>query len=262
LYANVIEEITPKQCSRCENFLPQSAFYKRSDTKSGFRSHCKACINKPELVKLDSNVVEEITSKQCTKCEQILPRSAFGADLRNNSGLKSQCKACCGKAVAKWKEKNKEKSKQWRKENQDKLKNGLKKHRKTDKYKKRKNKYVREKRALDPKFKMLCILRGRLVDALRGKAKADTTKKMLGCDLQFFKNFIQAKFKPGMNWQNHGSGDGKWQLDHIQPCSSFDLSDFEQQKKCFHYTNMQPLWAYENLQKSNKLDWKPADANA
>ena len=102
------------------------------------------------------------------------------------------------------------------------------------------------------------LLQSRLHAALRGELKAAKTQELLGCDLQFFKDFIEAKFKPGMNWQNHGSGDGKWQIDHILPCASFNLTDVEQQKKCFHYSNMQPLWAHENLEKSNKLDWKPA----
>ena len=54
-----------------------------------------------------------------------------------------------------------------------------------------------------------------------------------------------------MTWNNHGIY--TWHIDHIKPCDSFDLSNEEDQKKCFHYTNMQPLWALENLSKSNKI---------
>lgn len=56
-----------------------------------------------------------------------------------------------------------------------------------------------------------------------------------------------------MNWDNHGRGKGKWNIDHIYPCASFDLNKESEQKKCFNYTNLQPLWSEENLKKSDKL---------
>jgi hypothetical protein len=73
----------------------------------------------------------------------------------------------------------------------------------------------------------------------------------MGCNVQFLKTYLETKFKPGMTWDNYGR-DG-WHIDHIIPVSSFDLSDITQVYKCFHYSNLQPLWAYENLTKSNKV---------
>jgi hypothetical protein len=70
----------------------------------------------------------------------------------------------------------------------------------------------------------------------------------LGCSKQDFILYFQAKFKEGMTWENHG----EWHIDHIKPCASFNLLDEEEQKKCFHYTNLQPLWASENLSKGSK----------
>ena len=61
--------------------------------------------------------------------------------------------------------------------------------------------------------------------------------------------YLQGKFKEGMHWNNLG----KWHIDHIRPCASFDLTDPEQQKQCFHYTNLQPLWAAENIRKGAKV---------
>ena len=52
-----------------------------------------------------------------------------------------------------------------------------------------------------------------------------------------------------MTWDNYG----EWHIDHIKPCCGFDLTDFEQQKKCFHYTNLQPLWAKDNITKNGKF---------
>jgi hypothetical protein len=71
---------------------------------------------------------------------------------------------------------------------------------------------------------------------------------LLGCSVSFLKGFLEAKFTEGMTWQNHG----EWHIDHIKPCASFNLLDEEEQKKCFHYTNLQPLWAAENLSKGCK----------
>jgi hypothetical protein len=59
-----------------------------------------------------------------------------------------------------------------------------------------------------------------------------------------------------MTWENHGRYG--WHIDHIRPCASFDLADPEQQRKCFHYTNLQPLWASENMRKGDK--WEPVAA--
>ena len=61
--------------------------------------------------------------------------------------------------------------------------------------------------------------------------------------------YLENKFQKGMNWKNQGRYG--WHIDHIKPCSKFDLSDPDQQKKCFNYKNLQPLWAAENIKKSN-----------
>jgi hypothetical protein len=82
-------------------------------------------------------------------------------------------------------------------------------------------------------------------------SKASGTVDLVGCSIAELQSHLASKFKPGMSWANHGR-DG-WHIDHIIPCSLFDLTDSEQQKKCFHYTNLQPLWAIENIKKSNKL---------
>ena len=74
------------------------------------------------------------------------------------------------------------------------------------------------------------------------------TMKLIGCDIPHLIKHLESNFKDGMTWDNYG----KWHVDHIQPCISFDLEDINQQKKCFHYTNLQPLWAKENWLKGDK----------
>ena len=112
-------------------------------------------------------------------------------------------------------------------------------------------KYQSNKRKTDPIYKIRLLLSNRLNHALRGELKADNTMNLVGCSGEFLKQYLENQFKPGMTWQNHTVTG--WHIDHIMPCSNFDLSKPEQQKKCFHYTNLQPLWYDENIRKSNKV---------
>jgi hypothetical protein len=72
---------------------------------------------------------------------------------------------------------------------------------------------------------------------------------LIGCSMDELKIHLSSMFKEGMSWDNYG----KWHIDHIKPCASFNLSDPAQQKECFHYSNLQPLWAIENIKKSDQL---------
>ena len=81
--------------------------------------------------------------------------------------------------------------------------------------------------------------------------KCKKTLELTGCTLEFLYNYLESKFTKGMSWDNYGKFG--WHIDHIIPCSSFDMSNPEEQKKCFHYTNLQPLWWLDNLKKSNKI---------
>ena len=84
-----------------------------------------------------------------------------------------------------------------------------------------------------------------------GANKSDKTIKLLGLNFKEFKEYFEKLFKKGMNWENHG----EWHIDHIIPCAKFDLTNPKQQKVCFNYKNLQPLWAEENLKKSDKTDY-------
>ena len=103
-----------------------------------------------------------------------------------------------------------------------------------------------------PEGKIAHSLRNRIRLAIKGQgAKKDKTSlKLVGCTLNFLKNHIEKKFKPGMTWENYERYG--WHLDHIIPLSKFDPNNFDDIKKANHYTNLQPLWAEENLKKSDK----------
>jgi 5-methylcytosine-specific restriction endonuclease McrA len=87
--------------------------------------------------------------------------------------------------------------------------------------------------------------------ALKNNAKAGHTVELLGCSIEDLRSHLEQQFTPGMTWDNYGVHG--WQIDHIIPLSYFNLSDPEQQKRAWHYTNLQPLWAVDNIRKSNKI---------
>jgi hypothetical protein len=87
-----------------------------------------------------------------------------------------------------------------------------------------------------------------------GAGRKDRVIDLLGCTYEFFKGYIEGKFTEGMKWEYVFSG--VIHLDHKKPCSKFDLNNIEQQRECFHYTNMQPLWAFDNMVKHDKYEEK------
>ncbi|NDD52422.1 hypothetical protein EBZ39_00835 [bacterium] len=109
--------------------------------------------------------------------------------------------------------------------------------------------YEYMERSPDAKIKLR--LRSRIIGALKsaGTRKNKKTTELLGCDIMTARKHIEAQFKEGMSWDNYANN--TWHIDHIRPCASFDLTDPEQQKQCFHYTNLQPLWAWENDSKGS-----------
>ena len=90
-------------------------------------------------------------------------------------------------------------------------------------------------------------IRERIRIALKGNPKSARITELLGCSIAELRSHLETQFQDGMSWNNHEQFG--WHIDHIKPCASFDLSDPQQQRQCFHYTNLQPLWWLENLKK-------------
>lgn len=103
-----------------------------------------------------------------------------------------------------------------------------------------------------PWVKISSVCRARIRAAMKGNPqKGERSIELIGCSWLFLKKYIESKFLPGMSWSNysvHG-----WHIDHIIPCASFDLTKKEERLKCFHYTNLQPLWAKDNIIKKDKI---------
>lgn len=101
-----------------------------------------------------------------------------------------------------------------------------------------------------PVKKLAHNLRNRLSKFIRRRSGRDATEILLGCSFAEFAKYIEGQFRSGMTWRNYGR---VWHIDHILPVSAFDLADAEQQRRCFHFSNLRPLLARLNLRKTNKI---------
>lgn len=133
------------------------------------------------------------------------------------------------------KERLADRQREWRKENRD-------------GYRAIANRYKAKRNREDSYFRLSNRLRERLRRVLNraGVTKSSKTIEMTGCNWDQLRQHFENQFQAGMSWDNIG----EWHIDHIRPCASFDLTDPEQQKQCFHYTNLQPLWASQNMEKA------------
>lgn len=96
--------------------------------------------------------------------------------------------------------------------------------------------------------KLIRSLRRRYEKIYRGQALTSRCRELVGIDLDGLRQHLQSQFLPGMSWENWSFRG--WHLDHKRPLSSFDLSRPDQEREAFHYTNLQPLWAADNLRKN------------
>lgn len=128
--------------------------------------------------------------------------------------------------------------KAWREDNRDRI-----------------NAICRTKRKINPQYALKNNLRCRMNAALRniGLKRDKPLEALIGCTIQELCAHLESKFTDGMTWANRGHTGRVWQIDHIRPCASFDLTDPVQRAACFHYTNLQPLWAFDNLSKGAKV---------
>lgn len=116
------------------------------------------------------------------------------------------------------------------------------------------NSYINIRNKNDPDFKLRGSLRARVRAALKSNntQKSFKTMELVGCTINQLWIHLEKQFKPGMTRKNHGLGANRWHVDHIIPVSKFDLTDPDQQRICFNFRNLQPLWQPDNFRKSNK----------
>jgi hypothetical protein len=208
-----------------------------------------------------------MTTKICTKCQKELPATAeFFHRGVGKYGFRAACKKCLSHYFSRHYQKNRkkklehkcryyienqttilEKERQYWEEN----KSWLNKNRR-ERYKKDKKKiYEMKKKTIENNlnYRIGKNLRTRLWQALKNNQKKGSAVRDLGCSIEYLRSYLEAKFEKDMSWDNYG----EWHMDHIMPLAHFDLTDRKQLLKACHYTNLQPLWAGENMSKKAKM---------
>jgi hypothetical protein len=225
----------PKFCPTCNKTKELTDFNKNKNRKDGYQRECRDCChnhhNKHYHTKKSPRLKENIKEghKICTSCKQELLLTEFKPG-KGRFGVGANCKTCFNK---KWNEYQKRTGQN-------------KKHNKL-------------KRQTDIQWKLKQILRGRYLDALKRHTSGGKVNKhhsaidLLGCSIEFYKQYLEQQFKSDMTWKNHGI---LWEIDHIKPCAAFDLTDSKQQQECFNYLNTQPLYYSDNRIKKDKYEEK------
>lgn len=203
--------------------------------------------------------------KYCSqKCCQARADRDF--KRRNADKLRERSKLAARRYRAEWDEETRAKKREEVRENnkkwyyalseEERRERSRRQYENCDKERKRKlaRKNRRKKYKNNENYKMRCVLRQRVRAALLNQSttKFAPTMEMLGCTIEELRAHIEAQFEPWMTWDNWAHD--TWHIDHIKPCASFDLTDPEQQRECFHYTNLRPLEATENMRKHARLN--------
>lgn len=193
--------------------------------------------------------------KVCNHCKICKPISDFGKNKgkKRKDGtqlefLYSYCKACHAKKARERRAADPEKRRRINRESRARKKAGIRRKlpQSWEENKVKKREYARKRYHTNENYRIRTRLRNRLYKALRGNKKSKKTMELVGMPIHEFKQYIEAQFVEGMTWNNID-------IDHILPCASFDMTNKEEQQKCFHYTNLQPMFRPENQSKGAKI---------
>lgn len=229
-----------RTCTKCKIEKELTEFYKHREGKDGINNQCILCckeyskfygeVNKEKLKK-SGKKHNEYRKKWREKNKETIKQKMKIYHKNNKEKIKIRQKE--------YDIKNKEKKSQNHKEY------SIKNREKINKYQTQynKNKYYNNP---EHKLKMIMICRLNALLKQKSSREGSRTTTMLGCSLQELRQYLEHQFKPEMSWENHGK---IWEIDHIQPCSSFNLLLEKEQKKCFHYSNTQPLFKTTKIAK-------------
>jgi hypothetical protein len=208
--------MTKKICKDCDTEKNINEFYKNKTSKDGYNNDCRECF--------------------------IIKRKKYIKEYEKRDNVKKYRKTL----NIKYKKRNYYKDIELsRKINRERRKKEREKNRIAINQKRRK--YYKHKMETDPLYKLKKNIRSRIYFYTKYEGKSKTTFEIVGITAHELKNYLEQKFTEGMSWQNQG----QWHIDHIIPLSSSKTKE-ELYKLC-HYTNLQPLWANDNMRKNNKI---------
>jgi len=223
--------MSTKRCSACNKTFSINMFNKHPTGKFGVKGFCRRCQSDKQK-KYRSRLSERgnISSpkfKTCYVCRENLSFDLFYSRKSNKDGLEDRCKRCsCDRYDS-------EKYREYYNKNREK-----------------KIKSVTDRINNNINARIASRMRSRLSVAIRGMQKSGSAIRDLGCTIVELKKYLEQMFNHGMTWENYGD----WHIDHIRPLSSFDLTDRDQFLEACNYTNLQPLWAKDNLKKGARYD--------
>ena len=240
-----------KICSKCKIEYPATLeyFYLRKDRKSGLKSWCKTCRKKRDK-KYHEERKEYFKRYRRENREKLLEKQR--RYRKENQGASDK------KYYKKNREKLLLKAKEWKKNNIEKIREQSKKdyEKKKDnpKYKEYKKGWEKERKRKDPQYRLKSNFGTLIWYALKEKGSSKngySWEKIVNYTTQELMEHLENQFIEGMTWNNYG----KWHVDHIKPISSFNFTSYEDDEfqECWALNNLQPLWAQDNLIKSNKI---------
>jgi len=196
--------------------------------------------------------------KQCTGCKIEKEFKEFNNNKNSKDGKTHKCRLCEKeyKNQPEVKLKNREYDKNNYEKNKNIRKNNFKKFKQNNptyfaKWFQKNKEIIKEKNKIkykeDINYRLIQIIRINILQSIQKTKKTKSSIKLLGCDIKFYKEYLESKFLPEMSWENHGE---IWEIDHIIPCSSFDLTIEQNQLICFNYKNTQPLFKTTQIAES------------
>ena len=269
-----------KKCSKCQKEKDFIEFNKNKGNKDGLHHQCKDCKRKVDVqyraekrLANQENEIDYSGSAYCCVCKKEKSKREFNKNRNTSTGLTYECKSCQSIRSSSYYENNREdslikmkvnyllkrdyklkKAKEYVEKNRLKVNEYQKKYQKENRETVNKNKreYTSKRKLEDPLYKFKINVRSMVYCSFKrynsnNYIKSKKTEEILGCDMDFFTKHISSLFQEGMSLSNHG----EWHLDHITPLASANTE--EEIIKLNHYTNIQPLWAADNMSKGKKI---------
>lgn len=250
-----------KVCRDCKSEKDLSLFHRATTASDGYRNVCKACRSsqRSQGIKIPDIIRDGHFFRVCRHCRMEQPLTAYAKRPNGLNGRMRRCRRCINTRARE----RLSKCPKARTRKRQAMRRFYREHGSAYFAKYQTASYRQRYEQQNPYRRTVRLLRQRMVDAFahykhkqKRPSKAARTLDLIGCSVEALIHHLEAQFAPGMTWENHGRwrkhGPRRWHIDHIRPCASFDLTDPEQQRACFHYTNLRPLWAVDNIIKGSK----------